>query len=150
VTIRRSSAALALLAAGLLVLVPDAAHAQKKQRDKITRAEIQASAHRELDLFQVIRALRPHFLEPPKGVRSIGRNSFEGEVAVYVDGKRDTGLDALKLIRPLTVEEVRYMEPTASATEFGPRVNMGALLIKMAKPPKDTAPQPAKDSLSHS
>lgn len=145
----RSSSIVAMLGVAIL-LFPAEARAQKKQRDKITHSEIVASAHRELDLFQVIRALRPHFLERPKGVRSIAGNSFEGELAVYIDGKRETGVDALRLITPLTVDEVRYMEPTASATEFGPRVNMGALLIKMVKPPRDSVTTPPKDSLSGS
>jgi hypothetical protein len=149
VTITRSGLIAAMLAAGMLFCLPAQSLAQKKQRDKITRPEIEASAHRDLDLYQVVRALRPHFLEAPKGVRSLRGNSFDAGLTVFVDGKRETGMDALRLIAPLLVEEVRYMDPTQSATEYGPRVNGGALLIKMRKAePADVKLEVRKDSLS--
>lgn len=148
-TFIRSSVLAAIAAAGMLTLAPGESLAQKKQRDKITREEINASAHRDLDLYQVVRGLRPQFLEPPKRVRSMRGNSFEAGLTVFVDGRRETGLDALRLMAPLSVEEVRYMDPTQSANEFGPRVNGGALLIKMRKAePGDVKLEVRKDSLS--
>ena len=123
----------ALLAIGVtLAVMPAESHAQKRQRDRITRDEIMASPQKDLDMYQVIRAIRPHFLEPPKGVRTLG-NSFVNSVAVYVDGKKDTGLDALRLMSPAEVEEVRYLEPNRSESEFGPSANGGAIVIKRTK-----------------
>jgi hypothetical protein len=123
-----------LIAAGMLVLAPGISHAQKRQRDRITREEIMNSAHKDLDLFQVIRSLRPRFLEGNPGVRSFGNSSAAGTpIAVFVDGRRDTGLDALKSIDALKVEEVRYLDPDRSASEYGPAAAGGAILVKMVK-----------------
>ena len=126
--------ALAAIAFAAAVLLPADAEAQKRQRDRITRAEILESPHRELDLYQLVRNLRPHFLEGPRGVRSSGYGVIN-PIVVYVDGKKDSGIDALKLMRALEVEDVRYFEPSQSMSEFGPTANGGALIIKRYKAP---------------
>jgi hypothetical protein len=134
--------ALALIVGSAAVLLgPQSASAQKRQRDKITREEIQASAQKQLDLYQTIRNLRPHFLELPKGVRSSG-NATPAAIVVYVDGKLDSGIDALRGIRAADVEEVRYLDPGLSESEFGPRANGGAVIVKRAKgsPARDIKP----------
>ena len=130
----------AALALALLIGVvpPGAAHAQRRERDKITRAEIEASSHRDLDLHQVVRSLRPHFLEV-RGVRSVGNSSASSTpILLYVDGRRDAGIDALRNIPARNVEEVRYLSPTAAATEFGPTGANGAVIVKLKKRPKPT------------
>jgi hypothetical protein len=138
-----------LTAAASLALAPTESAGQRRQRDRITREEILASPHRELDLFQVVRSLRPHFLAPPPGVRSLGGAYARLPVAVYVNGVQETGLEALRTIAATHVEEVRYLDPTQSENEFGPRASGGALVIRLYKasraaPPP--APRPARDS----
>lgn len=123
----------ALLAIALLI--PSLAQAQKRQRDRITREEILDSPQKDADLYQVIRSIRPHFLEPPKGVRSGGYSTIN-PIVVYVDGKKDTGLDALKLMTARDIEDVRYFEPSKSMAEFGPIANGGAVIVKRYKAPK--------------
>jgi hypothetical protein len=126
----------------VISLLPASASAQKRQRDRITREEIEASPHKHLDAFQLIRNMRPHFLEPPKGVRSFGgSNAPFTPIAVYVDGRRDTGIDALKTMDPLTFEEVRYLDPTRAENEFGTMAANGAVVVKLRKvrPPSSTA-----------
>ncbi len=146
----RSIAAMLVIAAGCIAAVPSDAVAQKRQRDRITREEILSSPHKDLDLYQVIRALRPHFLERPPGVRTLGGSYGPSPVAVYVDGARETGVDALRTLSAVQVEEVRYMDPTRSENEFGPRANGGALVIKLRKEsraapaPRDSAPPPPR------
>lgn len=131
--------ALALLIGGAS---PGAAHAQRRERDKITRAEVEASSHRDLDLYQVIRSLRPHFLEV-RGVRSVGNSSASGTpILLYVDGKRDAGIDALRNIPARNVEEVRYLSPTAAATEFGPSGANGAVIVKLKRRPRPSEGAP--------
>lgn len=142
-TMRNGLAAVAMVS-GFLVALPASSLAQKRQRDVITREEIAASASKDLDLFQVIRNLRPHFLEPRPGVRTMG-NASVAPVAIYVDRRRDSGIDALRSIPPSMVEEVRYLDPTKSADEFGITVNGGAVLVKLRKEPKQ-----AGDTLSTS
>jgi len=128
----------------LLVSAPRAADAQKRQRDRITREEIEASPHRELDLYQLIRNIRPHFLEPPKGVRSFGNSRAPNTpIALYVDGRKDTGLDALKTISPLRVEDIRYFDPTRAESEFGPVAAQGAVVVKLRRSTKSDVRQAA-------
>lgn len=133
-----------ILASGLIILAPTEGAAQRRQRDRISREEILKSAHSELDLFQVIRSLRPHFLAPPPGVRTLGGANPPAPVAVYVDGRRETGIDALRTIMPLQVEEVRHLDATRSENEFGPMASGGAVLVKLLKAPR--TPAPARDS----
>ena len=117
------------VAAALLSFSPEAAAAQKKSRDVITLEEIEKSGQKEQDLFAVIRSLRPHFLEPPRGVRSIG-NAMIYPVVVYVDGIRQPGTDALVLLAAKDVREVRYLDPSRSQSEYGANANGGAIVVK--------------------
>ena len=96
-----------------------------------------ASAHKDVDLFQAIRGLRPHFLQPPRGARSMGGSGMS-PTAVYVDGHRQTGTDALVEIPAANVEEVRYLEPSRAENEFGISANGGAIVVKRVK---DKPPQ---------
>jgi len=138
-----------LLIAVLGVLLPAVSHAQKKERDRVKREEILASGQQEQDLFLALRALRPRFLEPPPGVRTLG-NSMQIPTAVVVDGKRMGGLETLHAIVASTVEEVRYLEPSRAGTEYGQMASGGAVVVKLFKgpvnakdaSPKDSVPQP--------
>jgi hypothetical protein len=124
-----------LAAAVWTAAMPSEGLAQKRQRDRISRDEILNSPHRDLDLYQVIRSLRPHFLERPPGVRTLGGAYGPGPLVVYVDGVQ-TGLDALRMMTPGRVEDIRYLDPVQSENEYGPRANGGALVIRLQKPPK--------------
>lgn len=124
----------AIVIAGIAA-VPGQADAQKRDRDRITRQEIESSSHRALDLYQVIRSLRPHFLEV-RGVRAAGNSASSIPIALYVDGKRDVGVDGLRAIPPGRVEEVRYLNPTAATNEFGPHGANGAVIVKLKKRPR--------------
>lgn len=130
----------ALVIAGVILATnPANALAQKRNRDLITRDEIMNSAQREQDLWQAVRSLRPHFLAPPRGVRTMG-NAPPGETIVVVDGKRDSGLDALKMIMAADVDEVRYLDPSRSQSEFGTFATGGAVVVKIRKADKLTLP----------
>ena len=142
------------LSGRLLILaiaaLPSLAHAQKKERDRVKRDEILAAGQGEQDLFLALRALRPRFLEPPPGVRTLG-NSMQIPTAVVVDGKRMGGLETLQSIVASTVDEVRYLEPSQAGTEYGQMGSGGAVVVKLHKGPvgpaktpvtKDSVPQP--------
>ena len=91
-----------LSSAGLLSLTPATAHAQqKKSRDLITREEIESSPQKDQDIYAVIRSLRPHFLAPARGVRTLGNST--SRMSLYVDGVRETDAAALKNIMASTV-----------------------------------------------
>jgi hypothetical protein len=125
------------LAAVCILVAPGDATAQKK-RDVITRDEIQQSAHKDLDLHRVVRSLRPHFLAPPRGQRTLGM-APPAPVALYVDGSRMGGLDGLQQISAADVDEVRYLEPARAQETYGITVSGGAVLVTMNKSRK--APQ---------
>lgn len=120
------------LAVAATVVLASPGEAQKKRRDVITRAEIQASAQKDQDIVQAIRALRPHFLEAPRSVRSLG-NSMMYPIVVYVDRIRLTGVDDLATLMAADVEEVRYLDPTRSQNDYGITANGGALVLKRVK-----------------
>ena len=137
---------LALLTIGSLVLfTPAELSAQKKQRDKITKEEIANSSHKDRDLLTAIRALRPHFLEGPRGVRTLG-GGMQNPLMVVVDGRRESGADALLQVMAANVAEVRYLEPARSQNEFGVNANGGAIVVKLidakqaGEQPKPPAP----------
>lgn len=130
-----------------IAAVPGRAEAQKRDAHRITRQEIESSPHTNLDLYQVIRSLRPHFLEV-RGVRSVGTSQAGSTpLALYVDGKRGAGVQALRAISPGNVEEVRYLSPTAATNEFGPHGANGAVIVKLKKrPPQPEGPStPPRD-----
>lgn len=133
-----------VLAGGLLGLASSSASAQKKDRDLITREDIEASAQKDHDIFSVIRSLRPHFLAPPRGVRTLG-NSVS-RIGLYVDGVHETDVGALKNILASTVLEVRYLDPTRSESEFGSAANGGAVVVKRLKDGTPPPPAPPRDT----
>jgi hypothetical protein len=133
-----------LIAGAILAANPSVAIAQKKNRDLITREEILNSAQRDQDLWQAVRGLRPHFLAPPRGVRTMG-NAPAAATVVVVDGKRDSGLDGLKMIMAADVDEVRYLDPSRSQSEFGTFASGGAVVVKLRK--ADQAPPPTRDTV---
>ncbi|MEK7400831.1 MAG: hypothetical protein AABZ80_00560 [Gemmatimonadota bacterium] len=118
-----------LVAALALMTVPGAARAQKKQRDVITREEILKSSQPASDLLTVIKLLRPHMLEAPRGTRSLG-GSYTAPIAIYVDRVRQPDGEALLLIMANTVAEVRYLDANRSQNEYGITANGGAIIIK--------------------
>ena len=127
------------MAMAILSAMPSAASAQKKkQRDVITREELLShGGSSDQNLYEVIRFLRPHMLQTRPGVRSLGGSNTMG-VAVFLDRKRDTGLDVLRTLRPEQVEEVRYLDPAKAESEFGFSAGGGAVLVKLYKAPRDS------------
>ena len=116
----------------LATLTPDEASAQKRSRDRLTNEEILASAFKDKPLLDALRALKPHFVEPPRGTRSIG-GSFTQPLVIYVDGIKAPGGLLPHPIMPADIREVRYLDPTRSQNEYGITANGGALQIKLVK-----------------
>jgi hypothetical protein len=121
---------LAVLAVGaLLAVTPSESFGQKKSRDVITNEEISASGQRDLDMLAAIKALRPHFLEMPRGARSLGGSSMY-PILVVVDGRRGEA-EALTQLRAIDAKEIRYLDPTKSQNEYGINANSGAVVVKL-------------------
>jgi hypothetical protein len=122
---------LAMLIAGATLLAPPELSAQKKKRDLITQEELQNSGQRDQDAYSAIRSLRPHFMAPPRGVRTMG-GSTAAALVVYVDGMK-TDLQSLRTTPASEVVEVRYLEPAKAEEEYGITHSGGAILVKTSK-----------------
>lgn len=114
---------------------------QRKQRDVLTRAEIQASAQRDENLYQALRSLRPAFLEVAPGQVSFGATPVMYAV-VYIDGMREPSLDGLRTIRASDVDEVRYLDPSRASTQYGPSAGGGAVVVTLHKGARVGQPEP--------
>lgn len=130
----RSTIRFVIAAAVLLAAVPDLADAQKrKQRDVISQVEIDSSAFKDRDAYDMIKGLRPHFFMRQQGVRSMGGSNVAGLLLV-VDNVRQTDILGLKSMRARDVQEARYLDPDRSQDEFGAMFNGGAIVVKVRKP----------------
>ena len=147
-------AALVLVAvAATGALAPAAAQELKRDKDKITRPEIEATAQKDQDIYQVIRSLRPHFLRQARGIRSFGNAGVPMPV-LYVDGVKESDLNQLKAIPAAAVDEVRYLEPARAEMDYGTDAQGGAVVVKRLKvglstpgtpaPPRDTTKPPLR------
>lgn len=105
---------------------------KKKQKDVITAIEIDSSAFRDQDAFALIKGLRPHFFERPKGIRTMGNSNSSGLLLV-IDNVRQTDLGMLRGMRAVDVLEARYLDPDRSQDEFGVMHNGGAVVVKTRK-----------------
>jgi|KBSSwiStaDraftv2_1062776.scaffolds.fasta_scaffold55339_3 hypothetical protein len=148
----RAVGALVLLAGIWGITAPGVVLAQKKQRDLITREEILASAQKDADLYSAVRSLRPHFLAPPRGTRTLGmeRNTAGGYVQgagakvpdalLYVNENRLGDISGLKNILAGDTYEVRYLDPAKAEERFGVDAMGGAVLVTLVKGIKSTPP----------
>ena len=108
-------AVLALLLA--IVARPDTLSAQQKQRGDRNRiskddmAEVLASVN---TAFDVVRTLRPQWLNPPALRQSTATVMGDGggatDVVVYVDDLRQQSKDDLKTVKATTILEIKYLD----------------------------------------
>lgn len=118
-----------LVAAGCLAVAPNTSLAQKRQRDLIVREEIENAAQKDQNALALVRALRPHFLAPPRGVRSMGGTGVMPTIVV-VDGRQAGEIDALAQVQGTDVKEIKYLDPSRSQNEYGIKANGGAIVVK--------------------
>ena len=103
--------------------------AQKRQRDLITREELAGIDRQGLDVYQAIRNLRPHFLAPPRGNRTMRGEHITA--TLYVNGNRQGDVESLKMMMVANVEEVRYLDPARATEEYGMSHSAGAVLVRL-------------------
>jgi hypothetical protein len=127
----RTFGTLTLLLAGAIMLAPPELSGQKKQRDVITREELQGSGQRDQDAYSAIRSLRPHFMAPPRGTRTMG-GSAAAALVVYLDGMK-ADLQSLRTMPASDVMEVKYLEPAKAEEEYGITHSGGAILVKTSR-----------------
>jgi hypothetical protein len=125
-----------MLVAGCSKLGPSTSPPPQSQRNVLLREEILASTAQQGDLLDAIHSLRPTFLATPRSVYS-GSSAASAPLVVYVDRMRQTGIEALRSISATKVAEVRYLDPTAALSQFGPIASGGALLVKLFDPSRE-------------
>ena len=111
--------------------------AQKRQRDVITREELVAIDRQGLDAYQAIRQLRPHFLAPPRGNRTM--RGEQTTAMLYVNGLKQGDVESLRMMMVTNVEEVRYLDPGKATEEYGMTHSTGVLLVKLVDRRKPAA-----------
>lgn len=104
-------------------------------RNRLTYDEILNSNARQGDLYDAIRSLRPWFFAAPSATSRGSMVSMP--LAVHFGKLRQGGVETLRSISALSVEEVRYLDPTASLNEFGPRESGGAIIVVLRDPSKN-------------
>lgn len=118
-----------LVAASLIALAPQAAEAQKKQRDVIAREEIEQLTPNDIDLLSALKRIRPHFVEAPRGTRTMGGGMMNPILVVIGNRRGDSQL--LETLPARDVREVRYLDPSRAQNEYGIRANGGAIVVKL-------------------
>jgi hypothetical protein len=106
-----------------------------RDRNVLTHDEIVTSARDGSDLFEAVQSLRPHFFEPPPGVQPA---AMPHGTTVYIDARRAGGIEALHSLTAGAVEEVRYLGPTQSQNEYGPRATVVTLVVRLRHVRPDT------------
>lgn len=132
----RLTSMLTFALATMLLLVPDAAHAQKKQRgdrNRITQDDLAEAPSSVNTAYDAIRTMRGQWLNPPMN-RAAG-SSFTGdgggakEVVVYIDDVRQQSLEDLKTIKANTIVEMKYLDQNRAIQMRGPGHELGAIEI---------------------
>ncbi len=106
-----------------------------RDRNVLTHDEIMTTGRDGSDLYEAVQSLRPHFFEPPPGIQP---GSAPQGVTVYIEARRAGGLEALHSLTAGTVEEVRYLGPTQSQNEYGPRATVVTLVVRLRHVRPDT------------
>ena len=131
---RRSFMAVVLLAA-LLVVLPQAAHAQNRKRGdryRITTDEIAEAAATVNTAYDAIRTLRPQWLNPPpsrNASSNLDGTSGGGTEIVYIDGNRQPSLEALSTVKTVHLVECKFLEQNRAIQTHGPGHELGVIEI---------------------
>ncbi len=142
----KTSHILGLLAVATLAGVVSAAGQQvstpaNRNRRVITTEEIEQA--QETNAFQVVEKLRPEFLVSMTRRHTLDRGATQQAdlgysqpdpqptAAVFVDGTEMGGLDELRQIQSITVEEIRYLSGSEAQTKYGPRFPAGVIEVRL-------------------
>ena len=106
---------------------PNATTGTAASRYVVTEADL-ANVGDE-SVYDALQQLRPTFLRSRDPQTS--SNPVPTPVAVFVNGGRTEGLDALRSIRASTVKEMRFYEPQDANTKFGTGHNGGVIEVTL-------------------
>jgi len=106
---------------------PNAAGGTAGSRYVVTEAELANVG--DQSVYDALQQLRPSFLRSRDPQTS--SNPVPTPVAVFINGGRTEGLDALRSIRASTVKEMRFYEPQDANTKFGTGHNGGVIEVTL-------------------
>lgn len=129
----------AVVTATLLVtLIPAEAEGQRRERNRITREELEQFHENRGDLFRAIRSLRPHFVQGSRGTRSIGGGTMVATRPIlYVNGARMADIAMLTDIMTRDVVEVRFIPPTEAAMTYNAEHGAGVIQVTLVNKAPD-------------
>ena len=100
--------------------------------DRVTSAEIEAIQGAS-NAYDLVRRLRPRWLQSSGGTASIGGGRITGQVlVVYLDGNPLGGIDALRQLSSAGIKSMQYYDAVRAATvlrEVGSEPISGAIVI---------------------
>lgn len=104
-----------------------------RNRDLISQEELSADpAMRAQSVLDVVRALRPHFLND-HGTSSLGAGGMSdpeaGKVHVSIDNGRIVGLSELRSMHANEVLEIRYLNSGQAMQKFGSTARQGPVIL---------------------
>ena len=128
ITLSRALRPATLLALAGCAAAASGGDATPAQREVITRAEIEATP--VTNAFELVRRLRPEFLQPYRRVPSQLAPDTQRFATVYVDGVRWGDIRALERLYVADLAEIRYLNGPDATTRFGIGHAAGAILVK--------------------
>ena len=125
-------------------LAPRPQESARRQRDVITKEELSDPALRSASVLDVVKLLRPHFLND-RGSNSIpysGAGGSDGEKArgavadpeagkvhASVDGGKIGPLEELRSLHVNAIIEIRYLSAAAAMQKFGGAAREGPVIL---------------------
>jgi hypothetical protein len=114
------------------LILPGAVQAQgearlKYERHRITFEEVSVKATDAKTAYDIVRRLRPQFLQS-RGSGSI-QNRNKVPIKVFVDGGFRGGVAVLNEIVAHSVIEITYLNGSDATTRFGTGYESGAILV---------------------
>ena len=119
----------------------------KRQPDVISYEEIEAIKGEAGNAEDIIRRLRPKFLQVRPSQSLLGSSSNAGGAAsasqttqavsikVYVNNVRRGSIEVLRTLPAVSVTEIRYLNSSDATSRFGMDHEAGAILITSGAPP---------------
>jgi hypothetical protein len=98
-----------------------------RDRDVITRAELADPSMGSMNVLEVVRRLRPHFLSD-RGVQSHS-DATSGRVHASIDNSTVVELEQLRNLLVSHVAEIRFLNAGAAMQRFGGAAREGPVIV---------------------
>jgi hypothetical protein len=102
-----------------------------RNRDVITKEELQSGTLSSQSVLDVVTSLRPSYLTVRglHNVAAVGGDPEAGKVHASIDGNKVVGLEELRGIVASTVKEIRFLNPSAAMQKFGSDSREGPVIL---------------------